>query len=207
MEKEKVYPDYEPEKIIFKGITQAGKEIIFKGFLDEDRSIVNIIHLNTSEDTIKKDMATHIKCPSCGKIYKKDYYSICQDCRNKKEIEEYNNLVVVPLSFPCFVNDEFIADESELEDYIALNEIEDTSTLQIYPADKLQLKIDLVDHITDYLCDMGYEDSIEELLPSKEYEDLLILSSKINSILNSIQPSYESDMSKRMVYCKEGKNN
>ena len=68
---------------------------------------------------------THIDCKDCGKLIPVRGYTICDECRNKKDIEKYNTMPrlkwdgMTPLYSDAA--DEYFFDEDGLRDYMEEN--------------------------------------------------------------------------------------
>ena len=143
MSEMRIYPDWEPQIVTLSGNLPDGTIVNTDYFYNKKSHSLYPITGSGTKDYFKKEWATHIKC-ECGEVYEKNYYTKCKKCRDKEDLDKYLALPVVPMSYPCFVNDRYINDEDELECYINDEEITDTSTLEIYPAEKIGFKFNII---------------------------------------------------------------
>jgi hypothetical protein len=191
----RLYPDWEPESVTLKGTLSDGTEIS-KEYHYVDKYLYMKDRYNTIND-IKQQFCTHNKC-ECGKIYEKDYYAVCPECRAKKNKEKYLALSVVELSFPCFVNDVLCMDFDNIECYIEDNEIKNPEELEIHPAVKVNFNFDIFDYIDSWESDNGLDDPIDFF--DKDKNVLRHCESEINKIVNSSLNWYEANTKVRMEY-------
>jgi hypothetical protein len=77
--------------------------------------------LEDDEKTAREYGATHATCRMCGDVYKKNHFTICDDCREEKKIEAYNRFCIEPwdennpiCTMDC---DQWFHDPSQLDDY------------------------------------------------------------------------------------------
>lgn len=184
-----IYEDYIPEEVTLHGISLNGIPISLKVYLSPDNKTMIPQVLNSDREYARRSYSTHKRC-ECGNIYEISKY--CEPCREKKDTEKYNSLPVVPMIFPCFVNDKFYEEVEYLEDDIADGEL-DISKAEIYPTKKVEFIYPLQDNIYDYInencdCDLNI--------------DVLELENDLNIRLQNMTPIYEADTSRRMIYEK-----
>lgn len=88
--------------------------------------------LTHDERSARYASCTHVHCGTegCIGIARKGFV-YCPECRGRLLRERISALPVWDGEYPIFVDEEFIADESELLDYLEENEIQSLATLKI----------------------------------------------------------------------------
>lgn len=185
--------DLDIEEITFTGTLKDGTQISYKGYVSPDKKFVEF-----SKDLYVYRYSTHKKC-SCGNIMKKEY-TLCGECRSKKEKEKYNSLPKIESwKYPIglFNDDRIFFEEGDLSEYIYENEI--TEPLMLCPCIPVKLPtLDFIDFIDER---SELEDSISDLICEKDYIELKELENKINEKIEYIEKNlgyYETDYSKRI---------
>ncbi len=182
MSEMRIYPDWEPQIVTLSGNLPDGTITSVDYYYDEKGFLYPVGP--SGFDYVKSQESTHIRC-ECGEVFEKNYYTKCKKCRDKEALDKYLALPVVPISYPCFVNDELCFDECELEDYILNEEITDTSILEIHPAIKVKFDFDVIEYLNDWACDNGIEDlsfspSDEKLLDNLSLDIELMVNTNLN---------------------------
>ena len=193
-----LYDEYKPKKITLRAISDSGKEIEVKAYITPDEKHIYVDY-GQGEDNIKELESTHRKCTVCGEVYpiKELFYKKeCRKCRTKEQHGNYLQLPEVDISFPMFIDDDFITDEDHLVDYITENGISDSN--ETHNAIIEKLNFDLIDHLDDLLSDRGYEENIGGLVNNKDYEELIQIEKRINEILGGVYPIYYPDTKTRL---------
>lgn len=198
-----IFDDFEPKKIILRAITDNGKEISIKAYIDPKEEFVYPEMFNNDAEHVRKLMSTHKKCEDCGNIIPiSDLYygKVCRPCNEKKNHNTYLSLPVVDIEFPIFIDDEFIEDEDHLNDFILEHGIDKN---EIHNAKRIPINFDLTDSVEDFISEY-YEDGLRDLLSTSEYERLVNLEMEVNNLLvKNLFPMYEPDYKTRVEIKKE----
>jgi len=199
-----LYDDYEPKKITLHAISDNGKQISLDAFITPDEK--HLLPISYSEESTKHQAriaySTHRRCTACNEIFPKEELlygnPVCRSCRDANEYKKYLTIPLVELEFPIYINDDFIIDEDALNCYILDRELVSEEGLEIYNTKRVPFNIDLIDWLDDVTCDMGYEESLRDLLSVKEYEELVNLQMKVNNFMcDKVYPLYEADTKAR----------
>lgn len=70
--------------------------------------------------------ATHLHCDTCGAVIRKHGYTICDDCREERDVAAYNKYKTQPHDGGwCYseAHECFFEDEDEVEEYMAENNV------------------------------------------------------------------------------------
>jgi hypothetical protein len=199
-----LYDDYEPKKITLHAISENGTQISMDAFITPDEK--HLLPITISEASTKHHAriaySTHRRCTACNEIFRKDELlyadQVCRPCRDAKEYKEYLTKPLVKLEFPIYINDDFISDEDELNDYILDREITSEDGLKVYNTEQFSFNADLLSWLDDRTGDFGYEESLHDLLSLESYNDLVDLEMEINSLMREkLYPLYDADKKTR----------
>jgi hypothetical protein len=137
--------------------------------------------------------ATHTKC-ECGAVIKMRTYTICDECRHKKALENYNKLPfreydgspVVTLN-----DDIYFFNEVDIQDYLEENELESVNLLFCEENEWMEVEV-------DYWSDIMPENNDEEL--PKELQAAL---DNLNKVISELPPCSYSPGKIRTSYPKQ----
>ena len=199
-----LYDEYEPKKITLHAISENGTQISMDAFLTPDEK--HLLPITISEASTKHHArianSTHRRCSACNEIFRKDELlyadQVCRPCHDAKEYKEYLTKPLVKLEFPIYINDDFISDEDELNDYILDRGITSEDGLEVYNTKPISFEVNILDWLDDRTGDFGYEESLHDLLNVESYNDLVNLEMEINSLMREkVYPLYEADETTR----------
>ena len=164
------------DKIVMIDSPESAKRMTVDGWVSSSGHF-----FGENERAARWDGCTHTYCTECGAVIMKSGYTICDDCRQKKDIARYDAMPRVewdgetPLySESC---DEYFFDSDNLRDYIEEHECTAESLrLIVCEADKYKELSD------EYFYDCFSED---EELPI----ELLDAIEELNKVVRSLEPA------------------
>jgi hypothetical protein len=136
--------------------------------------------------------ATHTRC-ECGNVIKMRTYTSCDECRRKKEVENYNKLPFREYDGDLTVTwdgDTYFRDEDELLEYLEDNELDEIDLLYCEKNEWMEIPY-------DFWADIMPEDMDE--LPKKLEEAL----DTFNKVLKELPPCSYSPSKIRTHYKKK----
>lgn len=190
--------EYNEEKLIYPEDVEV-KSAIIDGKTFYYKDVNKIIH--SSEDVVRFAHSNARRCGSCGEGYWGRVYTLCENCRSKKEWEKYSHLEEKEPENDIMYSDAYDRYFYGWEDVDAFFEddditVEDLRLLCVEPAKKRYVDLDEL-----YADDMPTDENAEDVF-SKEVMDKV---DELNKLLKNHPPISYQPSKYRVKLSKEEK--